>query len=72
MSSKRLERFKKSGLIGCLNDPMKFGKQTSMITLKRKGKYIAIWIKDGEWDRVPSLDFIEDVKIFEIDRADSD
>ena len=51
---------------------MKFGKQTSMITLKRKGKYIAIWIKDGEWDRVPSLDFIEDVKIFEIDRADSD
>lgn len=55
-----------------MNDSMKFGKQTSMITLKRKGKYIAIWIKDGEWNQVPSLDFIEDVKIFELDPTDSD
>ena len=71
MSSKRLERFKEAGLIGCMNDSMKFGKQTSMITLKRKGKYIAIWVKDGERKQVPSLDFIEDVKIFELDPTDS-
>ncbi len=38
----------------------------NMVTLKRNGKDIVLYIKDNEWPNIPeSFDFISDVEVFE-------
>ena len=39
-------------------------KVTSMVTLKRKGKTIVIYINNDDWDNLPDLSFILDIEIY--------
>jgi hypothetical protein len=36
-----------------------------IVIIKRNGKDIVIFIRNGDWNPVPNLDFIEDIEIIE-------
>lgn len=38
--------------------------ETALVLIRRGDKDIAIYVKAGEWHKIPKLDFIEDVEVF--------
>lgn len=41
-------------------------KTSATITITRKNKRIVIYINDGDWSKVPDLEFIADIELQEI------